>query len=414
VSCNGRKRRSPPPTRRSRSGRTTPRRTTSGVALYDLRRLEEALDNYDRAVAIEPDHAKAHTNKALALYELRRFDEAMASYDRAVALRPDFVDAHHNQALCRLMLGEDEAGWAQYEWRWRTEELRSASHNTGAPTWLGKESLAGRTVLLWAEQGLGDTLQFCRYVRDVAALGAQVILQVQPGMERLATRLSGVAQVVTLGKPAPAHDVQTPLMSLPLALGAAAAYGTGSYLRAYPDEIAAWAGRLTGSGAVRIGLCWAGGLRLDQFNAHTVDRRRSLPLEAFAPLADLQGLEFYSLQKGPPAAQLAELQARGWAGPQITDLTAELRDLADTAAFVANLDLVITCDTAIAHLAGGLGKPVWILNRFDACWRWLTDRDDSPWYPTARLFRQPAPDDWRSVMARVKDELTSWSGVAPR
>jgi tetratricopeptide (TPR) repeat protein len=380
-----------------------------GVALYDLRRLEEAVETYDRAIAIAPDHAKAHTNKALALYELRRFDEAMASYGQAIALRPDFADAHHNQALCRLMLGDDEAGWAQYEWRWRTETLRSTSRDSGPPAWLGRESLAGRTVLLWAEQGLGDTLQFCRYAPDVAALGAEVILQVQPGMERLAARLSGVAQVVTLGKPAPAHDFQAPLMSLPHALGAGAAYGAEAYLRADPDEIAAWAGRLAGSGVLRIGLCWAGGLRLDQFNANTVDRRRSLPLEAFAPLAGVDGLAIYSLQKGPPAAQLAELQGRGWAGPEIIDPTAELKDLADTAALIANLDLVITCDTAIAHLAGGLGKPVWILNRFDACWRWLTDRDDNPWYPTARLFRQPAPGDWGSVIERVKDQLTSWS-----
>ena len=376
-----------------------------GVALYDLRRLDEALESYERAIALEPGHAKAHNNKALALYELRRFDEALASYDRAVALRPDYADAHYNQALCRLMLGDHQAGWAQYEWRWRTEELRSASRHAAAPLWLGRETLAGRSVLLWAEQGLGDTLQFCRYVADVAALGARVILEVEPDMHRLAARLDGVAEMAPRGQPAPAHDFQTPLMSLPLALGGLSGGGQIGYLRPYPEDVAAWAGRLAASDGVRIGLCWAGGLRLDQFNAHSVDRRRSLPLEAFAPLGAVAGLEVYSLQKGEPAAQLAELRTRGWAGPGITDLTAELKDLADTAALVANLDLVITCDTAMAHLAGGLGKPVWILNRFDGCWRWHDRRTETAWYPSARLFNQPAPGDWASVVEQVVSEL---------
>lgn len=372
-----------------------------GVALYDLRRLDEAVESYDRALALEPEHAKAHSNKAVVLYEMRRFDEAMTSYDAALARRPDFADAQHNQAMCRLMLGDERAGWAQYEWRWRTDALRADRRAGGAPTWLGQESLAGKTVLLWSEQGLGDTLQFCRYAAEVAALGAEVILEVQSGLERLAGRVSGVGRIVTRGRPAPAHDFQIPLMSLPYALGVGSAVGAAPYLQADPAEVAAWAERLGGTDAVRIGLCWAGGLRPDQFIANNTDRRRSLSLEAFAPLANVAGLKIYSLQKGPPAAQLAELQAGGWAGPKIIALTAELKDFADTAALVANLDLVITCDTAVAHLAGGLGKPVWILNRFDACWRWLADRDDSPWYPSARLFRQPEPGDWSSVIDRV-------------
>jgi tetratricopeptide (TPR) repeat protein len=375
-----------------------------GGALYDLRRLEEALESYDRAVALKPDYAEAHNNRGVVLSELRRLDEAMASYDAAIALRPDFADAQHNQALCRLLLGDYEAGWAQYEWRWRTDQLGSGRGDSDAPTWLGQESLAGRTLLLRAEQGLGDTLQFCRYAPEVAALGAKVILEVQPGLERLAARLSGVTQVVTRGQPAPAHDVQTPLLSLPLALGARPG-GEAPYLRAESDEIAAWSRRLTGSGALRIGLCWAGGLRPDQVLLNSMDARRSLSLEAFAPLAGVEGLEIYSLQKGPAAAQLAELQARNWAGPEIIDLTAELKDFADTAALVANLDLMITCDTAVAHLAGGLGKPVWILNRFDGCWRWLDGRADTPWYPSARLFNQPAPGDWTSVIGQVVGQL---------
>jgi tetratricopeptide (TPR) repeat protein len=376
-----------------------------GGALYDLRRLEEALESYDRAIALKPDYAEAYNNRGVVLSDLRRLDEALASYDAAIALRPDFADAQHNQALCRLTLGDYQAGWAQYEWRWRTDQLGPTRGDSDAPTWLGQESLAGRTLLLRAEQGLGDTLQFCRYAPDLAALGATVILEVQPGLERLAARLGGVTQVVTRGQPTPAHDLQTPLLSLPHALGLAPAGGEAPYLQADPDEIAAWAGRLTQSGALRIGLCWAGGLRPDQALLNSMDARRSLSLEAFAPLAGVEGLEIYSLQKGPAAAQVAELRGRG--GPGIIDLTAELKDFADTAALVANLDLVITCDTAVAHLAGGLGKPVWILNRFDGCWRWLDGRADTPWYPSARLFTQPAPGDWASVIGRVVRELSA-------
>jgi tetratricopeptide (TPR) repeat protein len=375
-----------------------------GGALYDLRCLDEALASYERALVLKPDYAEAHNNKGVVLYELRRLDEALASYERSLALRPDFADAHHSLAMCQLMLGDFAAGWAHYEWRWRTAQFRSGSSDPGAPAWLGGEDLQGRTILLRSEQGLGDTLQFCRYVPEVAALGAEVILEVQPGLERLLERLDGVVRVVTRGQMSP-HDFQTPLMSLPLALGAAPDVSHERYLEPDPRATAAWASRLAGTGKRRVGLCWAGGVRPDQLVANSIDKRRSLSLEAFAPLAGVEGVEFYSLQKGPPAAQLAELQAADWAGPAIIDLTPELQDFADSAALVANLDLVITCDTAIAHLAGGLGTPVWILNRFDACWRWLNHRTDSPWYPSARLFRQPAPGDWTSVIDEVRREL---------
>ena len=383
-------------------------RNNRGGALYDLRRLDEALADYDQAIALKPDYPEALNNRGVVLHELRRLDEAMASYDRAIALWPDYTEAHHNQAMCRLMREDFAGGWAQYEWRGQTEQLRTDGADADAPLWLGEQDLAGRTILLRGEQGLGDTLQFCRYAPEVAARGAEVVLQVQPGLERLLGRLPGVARVVTRGEATPPHDLQTPLMSLPLALGAGPKVRREGYLTADPEAVADWAERLGATGGDRrVGLCWAGGLRPDQRVAHSYDRRRSLPLAAFAPLAEVAGLQIYSLQKGPPAAQLAELIASGWDGPEITDLTDDLKDFADTAALVENLDLVITCDTAVAHLAGALGKPVWILNRFDACWRWLADRDDSAWYPTARLFRQPAPGDWASVIGRVVEELAS-------
>ena len=376
-------------------------------ALYELRRLEEVLADCDRAIALKPDFAEAYDNRAVMLYELRRFEEALASSERAVTLKPDYAEAQYSMAVCRLMLGDYAAGWPQYEWRWGTRQFEEAVRDLGAPLWLGREDLRDRTILLHGEQGLGDTLQFCRYAPRVAALGARVVLEVQGGLERLLSRLDGVDQILTRGETPPPYDFHTPLLSLPLALEAGPDGGQGPYLSADPDDAARWASRLSGADGLRVGLCWAGGARPDQPIAHAIDKRRSLALEAFAPLADVAGLQIYSLQKGPPAAELAEARARGWAGPPIIDLTAELKDFADTAAFVVNLDLVITCDTSTAHLAGGLGKPVWILNRHDACWRWLDGRDDSPWYPSARLFRQTSAGDWDGVIADVKRRLAA-------
>jgi len=382
-----------------------PAHNNRGNALYEFRRLEEVLASFDRAIALKPDYAEAYGNRGVMLFEMRRMEEALADYDRAIALKPDYAEAHYNRAMHSLTLGDYARGWAQYEWRWRTTQFEEAVRDLAAPLWLGREDLRGRTILLHAEQGLGDTLQFCRYVPQVAALGATVVLEVQAGLERLLARLEGVDRIVTRGQALPPHDFQTPLVSLSLALGAGPDGNLGPYLTPDPEKAAAWAARLAGTGGLRVGLCWAGGSRPDQPIAHAIDKRRSLPLEAFAPLAAVPGLELYSLQKGPPAAQLLEVQARGWPGPPIIDLTAELKDFADTAALVANLDLVISCDTSTAHLAGGLGVPVWILNRFDACWRWLADRDDSPWYPGARLFRQTAPGEWDGVIEQVTSDL---------
>ena len=374
-----------------------------GNALSELLRLEEALTGFEQAIALQPDKVEYHNNRAVTLDDLRRLPEALESYDHALTLESDRGDIQHNQAMCRLALGDYAAGWAQYEWRWRTQQM-AGRRELAAPLWLGHERLEGRTILLHAEQGLGDTLQFCRYAADVSALGATVILEVQPGLERLMGRLEGVDRVVVRGQPLPSHDFQTPLMSLPLALGVAPDWRSNAYLTADPDKAAAWAVRLAPEG-LRVGLCWAGGIRPDRPVANRVDARRSLSLEALRPLTEAPGVSFYSLQKGPPSTQLAQAEARDWGGPAIADLTAELKDFADTAALVAGLDLVITCDTAVAHLAGALSKPVWILNRFDACWRWLVGRDDSPWYPSARLFTQTQPGGWGEVVERVTGEL---------
>jgi tetratricopeptide (TPR) repeat protein len=373
-------------------------------ALYDLRRVTEAVTACDAALALRPDLPDAHNNRAVMQLEGRRLTEARAGFEHAVELSPAYAEAHYNLAMTRLMMGDAE-GWSEYEWRWKTRQFEFALRDLGAPLWLGEDDLRGRSILLHGEQGLGDVLQFCRYAPLVAERGAVVVLEVLAGLERLAKSLAGVSEIVVRGHPLPAFDFQTPLLSLPLALGAGLHPPSEPYLAADPVDAAAWGQRLAADRNRRIGLCWAGGMRPDQPVADAMDKRRSLSLEVFAPFASLDGISLYSLQKGPPAGELAELVARDWNGPPIVDLTGELTDFADTAALVANLDLVITCDTAVAHLAGALGKPVWILNRFDACWRWLDGRDDSPWYPTARLFGQPEPGDWASVISAVASAL---------
>jgi tetratricopeptide (TPR) repeat protein len=376
-------------------------------ALADLDRLEEALDSYDQALALDPDHVEAHTNRGVLLQRLRRLDEAMESYNRALALRPDDAEANVNQAMCRLTMGDYARGWRQYEAR-RGARRAEAGRERAGPLWLGDQDLHGRTILLHAEQGLGDVLQFSRYAPLVAERGAQVVLEVYPAVGRLMRRLPGVDQVVEYGSALPAYDLQTPLMSLPLALGAAPGTANAPYLSADPDDVARWAERLGPGGGLKVGLCWAGGVRPDQPVVDAVDKRRSLPLSVLTPLSGVESVRWYSLQKGPPAAEAAGI-GNGWSGTPIIDFTAELEDFADTAALVANLDLVIACDTSVAHLAGAIGKPVWILNRFDGCWRWLADRDDTPWYPSARLFTQTAAGDWAGVIERVKGELKGFS-----
>ena len=275
--------------------------------------------------------------------------------------------------------------------------------------WLGDGTLAGKTILLHCEQGLGDSLQFCRYTTLVARLGARVVLEVPPALRNLFAALDGVAELVVLGDPLPHFDCHCPLMSLPLAFGTTLTTipADAPYLRADAAKVLRWRQRLGERRRPRVGLVWSGGFRPDQPELWAVNSRRNVPLSMLASLAGL-ALDFYSLQKGQPAeAELARLTASGWDGPHIADVSAELGDFSDTAALIEALDLVVSVDTSTAHLTGALGKPVWILNRFDTCWRWLLDRTDSPWYPTARLYRQPTAGDWGAVLAQVRADLAA-------
>jgi tetratricopeptide (TPR) repeat protein len=379
-----------------------------GNALQELRRFEEAIVSYDRALALRSDLAEAYSNRGNALKELARFDEALASYDRALAVRPDFADAHFNEGMCRLLIGDLYRGWAKSEWRWETEQIRNAKRSFSQRLWLGSDEIASKTILLHAEQGLGDTIQFCRYAPLVVERGARVILEVQRPLHDLMRTLSGApsdaVQIVSAGDPLPDFDLHCPFLSLPLAFATRLeTIPSGrSYLSATAEKTRAWRERLGKREKPRIGLVWAGNPRKELPGANRIDGQRSVTVDRLAPLFQVTACEFFSLQKGDDAVrQLRDSDLCR----QVIDCTDDLRDFSDTAALIENLDLVISVDTSVAHLAGALGKPFWLLNRYNTCWRWLLDREDSPWYPIARLFRQDATRQWDPVIARVAAAL---------
>jgi tetratricopeptide (TPR) repeat protein len=370
------------------------------VSLLALDRTAEALNSVETALALKPDYPFAIYNRGNALRDLGRYDEALACYAEAQRRTPDYARAHWNEALCRLMIGDFEQGWKKHEWRWKTDTFTSPFRGFAEPLWLGDASLQGKTILLHAEQGFGDTLQFCRYSRLVAALGATVVLEVQPALRSLLAQLEGVAQLVTSDSPLPPFDYQCPLMSLPAALHTTlATIPAAPYLVADPVQAEAWRDRLGTRSRPRVGLAWSGN------SSHVNDRKRSIALAQVVPLVSGK-LHFISLQKEVRVSDQATLDQH----PEIFDPRDQLGDFADMAALISELDLVITVDTAVAHLAGALGKPVWLLLPAIPDWRWLLERDDSPWYASARLFRQPAPLDWDSVIAHVSQALAE---IAP-
>ena len=368
-----------------------------GSALMELGDYAAAQQCLQQAVRLQPLEALPRSNLGAALREMGRVAEAEACFRQALQLAGDKIPARNNLATTLLQTGRLREGWALYESRWQTATLPPRPFSQ--PLWQG-EALGDQVLLLHAEQGMGDTLQFCRYVR-LAAQRARVVLEVQPPLLRLLARsLPEVEQIVPRGATLPAFDRHCPLLSLPRLFGTALETIPADipYLVPDPADVAVWQSRLAALPGRRVGVVWRG----NQAFADS-KRKRDMAAGHLAALADLPGISFVSLQKDlSPAAQAAAANLL-----PLTDWTAELTDFAQTAALVAGLDLVIGVDTAAVHLAGALGRPVWLLNRFDPCWRWLRDRDDSPWYPTLRQFRQPGSGDWASVMAAVRAALAS-------
>ena len=381
-----------------------------GSALRATGRLAEAEAALRQAVALRRAYPAALANLGLVLQEQGRYHEALAAFDQAVAADPGFATARGNRAMLLLLLGRLDEGFADYEWRWRMPGFATPSRNFAQPAWDGT-ALAGRTLFVHAEQGLGSAIQFVRYAGLAAAAGGRVVLECHRPLQRLFAQSlvaprGPVAALVVKGEEPPDFDCQAPLMSLPHLLGTtlAAIPGDSPYLSPDPAEAASWRERLAAAGRPRIGLVWAGNRR------HENDRNRSMPAAELARLVDSHpAAAFFSLQVPGAAEDLAAFPP-----DRVEDLAPHLPDFAATAAVIANLDLVVSVDTAVAHLAGALGHPVWLLLPYVPEWRWLLGRNDSPWYPSMRLFRQSAPGNWPELIERVGAALrTHLAGGRP-
>ena len=370
------------------------------ACLLDRQRLDEALVSCERAIAMQPAFADAHNTRGMILAGLRRHPEALASFDRAITLRPEAGESFFNKGACLLQLGDLARGWELYERR-----PMPARHEVSlaGPLWDGTQEIGGKRMLVYAEQGFGDTLQFCRYAQLLRAARAHVILSVPRSLVTLLRGLGTDIEVVGSGEPVPQHDLHCPLLSLPRAFGTRldSIPAAAPYLRADPMRVEKWRTRLGSEGRL-IGIRWQG-------STGRADVGRSFPLHLFRPLAEIPGIRLVSLQKGAGTEQLRDAQL------PVMDLGAEFEPegaeaFLDVAAVMHCVELVITCDTSIAHLAGALARPTWVALKYVPDWRWMLDREDCPWYPTMRLFRQAQPGDWDSVFARMCRELAS----APR
>ncbi len=370
------------------------------ICQKELTQYRPAIQNYLRAVALEPTFAEAHCNLANALKELGDCDRAIACYDQALALRSDYGDAHWNRALALLLKGDFRNGWQAYQWRHRANlDTVLYPHAFTKSRWQG-EPLKGRRLLLYCEQGLGDAIQFIRFLPQIRAKGVgQLILETWPALVRLFSCIAGVDRLTeasTAKLSEDQFDLCVSIMDLPYVFGASLETLPASvpYLQPDPIQVHHWRRRICGDG-LKVGLVWAGS------PTHGNDAHRSCPLQLFSPLMRIPGIRWYGLQKGPAAAQASALGGQA----TFTNLGEEFGDLMDAASAVASLDLVVSVDTAMAHLAGSLGRPTWTLLPFAPDWRWMLGRDDSPWYPTMRLFRQSRPKDWASVLALVAAQL---------
>jgi Flp pilus assembly protein TadD len=368
------------------------------VVCHKQRRYAQALELVEQAIRLQPDLPQAHSNRGMSLTDLGRLDDAVRAFDESLRLRPDHTPTLLGKTRALFMAGQLLEAFTLYETRFRNPEVFYPKLTE--PRWDGSDP-AGRTILVVAEQGVGDTIQFVRYLPLLAARGANVILLCLPSCKTLSETIPGGIRVIASGEARPAFDAHVPVLSLPRIFGTTLQTIPAEvpYLAADSQRVARWRERIGGDGGrLKIGLAWAGS------PSHTSDRFRSMPLAQFAPLASVKDVAWFSLQKGPGAEQLANLPP----DMTIVDLASDFTDYADTAAAVAALDLVITVDTSVAHVAGALARPVWTLLSYEGEWRWLSrDRTDTPWYPTMRLFRQPEPGDWAAPVETIARALAS-------
>jgi tetratricopeptide (TPR) repeat protein len=372
-----------------------------GSVQRSLRRFHEAKESCRRAIELNPRSPMEHYNLGVVHLDLCEIDQAIECFRQAVAVKPAAPLPHWGLALALLVDGQYLEGWREYEWRWECKDIFATRPKFTQPAWTGTDP-AGKRILLYSEQGLGDAIQFSRYAPVLAKRGAQVIVQCGPSMKRLLATLPGVKAIHCEPDPLPAFDAQCSLLSLPMLLKTTVETIPADipYLFADPDRAGVWRQKLASiPGRLKVGLAWAGN------PDHQRDHDRSCGLQCLAPLAQIAGVAFISLQKGPAASQAITPPP----GLMLHDFTVDLSDFADTAALITNLDLVISVDTSVAHLAGALGKPVWTLPAFAPDWRWLLNRSDSPWYPTMRLFRQKSPGDWNSAIGQAAETLKQLS-----
>ena len=370
-----------------------------GNVLTEIKRFDEAMADYDKAISLNPDYAEALYNRGNVFKEIKRFDEAMADYDKAISLKPDYAEAHWNKSLQLLLRGEFASGWELYEWRWKRTQLSSPIREFEQPLWLGKEDLHGKTILLHWEQGLGDTIQFSRYVQEVANLGCKTILEVQKHLFELMKGIEGVDELIPNGADLPPFDFYCPLMSLPLALGTTLETIPSpiSYIKSTDDKLAKWSDRLRPKSKPRVGIVWSGS------SVHKNDHNRSIALEQILGAVP-EGYHLVSLQKEVRENDLDVLEQ----SKQIQHFGAELDDFTDTAALCELMDVIVSVDTSVAHLAGAMGKPVNLLLPYDPDFRWLLNRGDSPWYPSITLFRQGPERLWEPVLMEINASLQNY------
>jgi len=368
-----------------------------GNVLLSLNHLDDALSNYDKAIELKPDYAQAHSNRGLVLQSLNRIEEALLSFDKAIHLKPDYAEAFFNKSLALLVMGDFHNGFKGYEWRWKSESIKK---NAGErlftqPLWLGYESIANKTILLWSEQGLGDSIQFCRYAKFVKRLGARVLLEVPQNLIALLDSLEGIDILIGQGASLPEFDYQCPLMSLPLAFKTEpnSIPSLSPYLKSNAEKRELWGQRLGEKSKLRIGLVWSGSA------GHKNDLSRSLRLKQLQEYLP-SNFEYVSLQK-----EVREEDKTALTNSAIKNYSEQLIDFTDTAALCDLMDLVISVDTSVAHLAGALDKKTWILLPFSPDWRWLLDRDDSPWYESIKLYRQGRDREYGTVLRRVESDL---------